>query len=45
MAGVAQDEATEPQVRRLAESMVTAQTFELTVLQDLLDARGGPVEP
>lgn len=44
MAGVALDEAAEPQVRRLAQSMVTAQTAELTVLQDLLDARGGPVE-
>ncbi|MGJ7440844.1 DUF305 domain-containing protein [Aquipuribacter sp. MA13-6] len=43
MAEVAQDEATQPQVRRLAESMVNAQTFEITVLQDLLDDRGGPV--
>jgi len=43
MARVARDQADEPQVRRLAESMVNAQTFELTVLQDLLDARGGPV--
>lgn len=44
MAEVAQDQASESQVRRLAGSMVTAQTFEMTVLQDLLDARGGPVE-
>lgn len=44
MAAVAQEQASEPQVRMLAESMVTAQTFEITVLQDLLDARGGPVD-
>ncbi len=44
MAEVAQDQAAEPQVRRLAQAMVNAQTFELTVLQDLLDARGGPIE-
>ncbi len=43
MAEVALDQAATPQVTRLAQSMVTAQTFEITVLQDLLDARGGPV--
>lgn len=43
MAEVAVDQAATPQVTRLAQSMVTAQTFEITVLQDLLDARGGPV--
>lgn len=44
MARHALENATQPQVRRLAESMADAQTAELTVLQDLLDARGGPVD-
>ncbi|WP_380169133.1 DUF305 domain-containing protein [Jannaschia sp. R86511] len=43
MAEVAQQQADQPQVRRLATSMVNAQSFEITVLQDLLDACGGPV--
>ena len=43
MASVAQEQAVQPQVRRLATSMVNAQTSEITVLQDLLDARGGPI--
>lgn len=44
MAEVAQEQAGQPAVRRLADSMVNAQTSELTVLQDLLDERGGPVQ-
>lgn len=44
MASYAVEHASQPQVRRLAESMSNAQTAELTVLQDLLDARGGPVD-
>ncbi len=43
MASVAQEEAVQPQVRRLATSMVNAQTLEIAVLQELLDARGGPI--
>jgi uncharacterized protein (DUF305 family) len=44
MAQVAVDRAEQPEVRRLAQSMVTAQTAEITVLQDHLDERGGPVD-
>lgn len=44
MASYALENADQPQVVRLARSMSTAQTAELTVLQDLLDARGGPVD-
>ena len=44
MASVATEQATQPQVVRLAESMVTGQTSELTRLGELLDARGGPVD-
>jgi uncharacterized protein (DUF305 family) len=44
MAEVAADEAAEQYVRDLAQSMVNAQSAEMTVLQDLLDERGGPVD-
>jgi uncharacterized protein (DUF305 family) len=44
MATVAQERAEQAQVRRLAESMVRAQSFEITVLEDLLEQRGGPVD-
>jgi uncharacterized protein (DUF305 family) len=44
MAQEAVARAEQPQVRRLAQSMVDAQTAEITVLQDHLDSRGGPVD-
>ena len=40
----AAEEATQPQVRRLASAMVAGQTAELAPLTELLDARGGPVD-
>ncbi|MCC2319358.1 DUF305 domain-containing protein [Cellulomonas chengniuliangii] len=43
MAEEAVERAGQPEVRRLASGIVAAQTKELTVLQDLLDARGGPL--
>ncbi len=43
MAQAAVDRAGQAEVRRLAAGIVAAQTKELTVLQDLLDARGGPL--
>lgn len=43
MAGVAAQEATQPQVRRLAESMVLGQSSEIERLDELLEARGGPL--
>jgi len=44
MASVAAEAATRPPVRRLAEAMVVGQTSELARLEELLDARGGPVD-
>lgn len=44
MAEYAVDHARMPQVRDLANGIVTFQEKELTVLHDMLDARGGPVE-
>lgn len=44
MAEVAAAEATQPQVQRLAQAMAQGQAAELVRLQDLLDARGGPVD-
>lgn len=44
MAQVAADRAGNPAVRRLAQTIVDSQTAELTVLRDMLDARGGPLE-
>ena len=44
MASLAAEEASQPQVRRLAEGMVAGQTAEITRLTELLDARGGPLE-
>lgn len=44
MADVAAARAEDERVRRLAESMSVAQQAELTVLNDLLTERGGPVE-
>jgi len=44
MASAAAAAATQPQVRRLAEAMVAGQTAELALLEELLDARGGPVD-
>ena len=44
MATTAVEEATQPQVRRLAEAMVVGQTSEIDRLTELLDARGGPLE-
>ena len=41
---VAAEQATQPQVRRLASAMVAGQTAELAPLTELLDARGGPVD-
>ena len=43
MADYAVENASTEQVRRLAESISVAQQSELTVLNDLLDERGGPV--
>ncbi|WP_226925138.1 DUF305 domain-containing protein [Georgenia thermotolerans] len=45
MAEYAANKAEEPAVRHLATTMVRAQTAELTVLHDMLDERGGPLEP
>ncbi len=43
MADDAVEHASTEQVRRLAESISVAQQSELTVLNDLLGERGGPV--
>lgn len=45
MADYAVEHAGTEQVRQLAESISVAQQSELTVLNDLLDERGGPVTP
>lgn len=45
MADYAIEHAETDQVQRLAESISVAQQAELTVLNDLLDERGGPLEP
>lgn len=37
--------ASQPSVRRLAQSIVESQTAEITVLETMLDARGGPLPP
>ncbi|MFC3689153.1 DUF305 domain-containing protein [Aquipuribacter hungaricus] len=44
MASLAAEEASQPQVRRLAQGMVAGQSAEITRLTELLDARGGPLE-
>ncbi|TRW47379.1 DUF305 domain-containing protein [Georgenia yuyongxinii] len=44
MAEYAANRAEEDVVRRLAVTVVNAQTAELTVLRDLLQERGGPLE-
>lgn len=44
MAKYAVDRAREPQVRRLAQSIVDSQTAELQVLTSMLQARGGSVK-
>jgi len=44
MAEVAAEQATQPQVRRLAGGMVNGQSAEIDRLTQLLDARGGPVD-
>ncbi len=43
MAALAAEQATQPQVRRLAEAMVVGQTTEIDRLTELLDQRGGPL--
>ena len=43
MAEYAVELVTEPQVERLARSIVASQTSELSVLRSMLAARGGPV--
>ena len=43
MAEYASERATEPQVRRLAQSIVDSQTAGIKVLTSMLDSRGGPV--
>jgi uncharacterized protein (DUF305 family) len=43
MAQDAAENARQPQVRALARGIVTAQERELVALQDMLDARGGPL--
>ncbi|WP_182113899.1 MULTISPECIES: DUF305 domain-containing protein [unclassified Actinotalea] len=42
MAEVATERATQPQVRRLAEAVVASQAAEITLLEQMLDERGGP---
>ncbi|MFS0700298.1 DUF305 domain-containing protein [Cellulomonas sp. 179-A 4D5 NHS] len=42
MAEAAVDQTRRAEVQRLAEAIITSQTAEITVLQDLLEARGGP---
>lgn len=42
MAEAAVGETDRAEVQRLAEAIITSQTAEITVLQDLLEARGGP---
>ena len=43
MAQYAVENAAQPQVKRLAQSIVNSQAAELKVLQSMLEARGGPV--
>jgi uncharacterized protein (DUF305 family) len=43
MAQMAVDDAQAPQVRRLAESIIESQTGEITVLEEMLEERGGPL--
>lgn len=43
MAKAAEARATEPWVRTLAQSIVAAQSSELSALRSMLDARGGPL--
>jgi uncharacterized protein (DUF305 family) len=43
MAEYAVEHAQRPQVVALARNIVTSQERELTALQAMLDARGGPV--
>lgn len=43
MARIAEERATTPVVRQLAHSIVESQTAEITALQEMLDARGGPL--
>ena len=43
MARLAQDDAQGAQVRALARSIVTSQRAEIAVLEQMLEARGGPV--
>lgn len=43
MAQAAAESASQPYVRRLAQSIVNSQTSELDVLRSLLAARGGPL--
>ena len=43
MAESALELASEPEVRRLAESIVAGQTAELATFRELLDERGGPL--
>jgi len=43
MAEIAVDEAQGRQVRTLAESIVRSQTSEITVLESMLEERGGPL--
>lgn len=43
MARAASSRASRPEVRRLAQSIVEAQTAELSVLRRMLAARGGPL--
>ncbi len=43
MAEMAVDTAQAPQVQALARSIIRSQEAEITVLEDMLEARGGPV--
>lgn len=43
MAEYALANATDPQVKNLAQRIVEAQTAEIKALQDMLDDRGGPL--
>lgn len=43
MARYAVENATQPHVERLAQSIMDSQTAELKVLRSMLEARGGPL--
>lgn len=44
MAEVAARQASNPAVQQLAQTVVNSQTAELTVMREMLAARGGPLD-